>query len=99
MCGVRLTGFEIGRVQVAQWLLYLSQFDYSLTHRAGKHLSKPDALSRCVDHQVEGEDNEDQVMLSAKHFASEPPATGRLGPIGQMPMSPRHLNQALLHPH
>src|SRR6266481_398194 len=52
----------------ARWSLYLSQFDYSLAHRAGKHLAKPDALSRCVDHQIEGEDNEDQLMLLLEHF-------------------------------
>ena len=27
----------------AQWSLYLSQFDNSLTHRAGRHSAKPDA--------------------------------------------------------
>ena len=47
----------------ARWSLYLSQFDYSLAHRAGRHLAKPDALSRCVNHQPEGDDNEDQIML------------------------------------
>ena len=47
----------------AWWSLYLSWFNYSLTHRASRHSAKPDALSRRVDHQVEGEDNEDQVML------------------------------------
>ena len=52
----------------------LYQFDYSLTHRAGKHSAKPKALSRHVDHQVEGEDNEGQVMLPTKHFTSEPPS-------------------------
>ena len=67
----------------AQWSLYLSQFDYSLTHRAGKHSAKPDALSRCVNHQVKGQDNEDQVMLPTEHFASEP-----LGqPAGQDPLA------------
>ena len=50
----------------ARWSLYLSQFNYSLTHRAGKHAAKPDALSRHIDHQVEGEDNEGQVMLPTK---------------------------------
>ena len=54
----------------AWWSLYLSRFDYSLTHRAGKHSAKPDALSRRIDHQVEGEDNESQVMLPTEHFAS-----------------------------
>jgi len=28
--------------------LYLSRFDYSLTHRAGRHSTKPDTLSRHV---------------------------------------------------
>ena len=52
----------------ARWSLYLSQFDYSLTHRAGKHSAKPDTLSRCIDHRVEGEDNESQVMLPTECF-------------------------------
>src|SRR6266481_7432507 len=52
----------------AHWSLYLSRFDYSLIHRAGQHSAKPDALSQRADHQVEGEDNEDQVMLPARHF-------------------------------
>ena len=50
----------------AQWSLYLSRFDYSLAHRARKHSAKPDALSRRVDHQPEGDDNEDQIMLLAE---------------------------------
>ena len=54
----------------AWWSLYLSWFDYSLTHRAGKHLAKPNALSRQIGHQVEGEDNESQVMLPTERFAS-----------------------------
>ena len=57
----------------AQWSLYLSQFNYSLTHRAGRHLAKPDALSRHVNHQPEGDDNEDQIMLPAERFTPEPP--------------------------
>ena len=55
----------------ARWSLYLSRFDYSLTHRAGKHSAKPNALSRRIDHQVEEEDNEGQVMLPTKRFASQ----------------------------
>ena len=57
----------------ARWSLYLSQFDYSLTHRAGKHSAKPDALSRWIDHQVEGEDNKSQVMLPTERFAGRTP--------------------------
>ena len=50
----------------AWWSLYLSQFDYSLAHRASRHSAKPDALSRHVNHQPEGDDNKDQVMLPAE---------------------------------
>ena len=57
----------------ARWSLYLSQFDYSLAHRAGRHSAKPDALSRHVDHQPEGDNNEDQIMLPVERFAPEPP--------------------------
>ena len=56
----------------APWSLYLSQFDYSLTHRAGRHSAKPDALSRHVDHQPEGDDNEGQVMFPMEQFTPEP---------------------------
>ena len=59
----------------ARWSLYLSRFDYSLAHRAGRHSAKPDALSRCVDHQPKGDDNEDQIMLPVEQFAPEPPDT------------------------
>ena len=56
----------------AQWSLYLSQFDYSLAHRAGRHSAKPDALSRRVNHQPKGDDNEDQIMLPVERFTPEP---------------------------
>ena len=38
-------------------------------------MAKPDALSRCVDHQPKGDDNEDQIMLLVEQFAPEPPDT------------------------
>ena len=59
----------------AQWSLYLSRFDYSLAHRARQHSAKPDTLSRHVDHQPEGDDNEDQIMLPAERFTPKPPNT------------------------
>ena len=59
----------------ARWSLYLSGFDYSLTHRASRHLAKPDALSRHVDHQPEGDDNEDQIMLPVEQFTPKPLGT------------------------
>ena len=66
------TAQTLNRCQ-ARWSLYLSRFDYSLTHRASKNLAKPDALSRRIDHQVEGEDNESQVMLPTECFAGGTP--------------------------
>ena len=39
------------------------------------HSAKPDALSRHVDHQPEGDDNEDQIMLPAERFIPEPLCT------------------------
>ena len=68
------TAQTLNRCQ-AWWSLYLSQFDYSLAHRAGRHSAKPDALSRRVNHQPEGDDNEDQIMLPAERFAPEPLGT------------------------
>ena len=65
------TAQTLNRCQ-ARWSLYLSRFDYSLAHRASRHSAKPDALSRRVDHQPEGDDNEDQIMLPAERFAPEP---------------------------
>ena len=56
----------------ARWSLYLSRYDYSLAHRAGRHSAKPDALSRRADHQPRGDNNEDQIMLPAERFTPEP---------------------------
>ena len=48
----------------ARWSLYLSKFDFSLKHVAGKSIGRADSLSRRVD-WAEGmeKDNENQVML------------------------------------
>ena len=43
-----------------------------LAHQASRHSAKPDALSRWVNHQVEGDDNEDQVMLPVEQFTPKP---------------------------
>jgi len=47
-----------------RWLLYLSRFDFTLKHVAGKSMGRADSLSRRVD-LAEGveKDNENQVML------------------------------------
>jgi len=51
----------------ARWLLYLSRFDFTLKHVAGKSMGRVDSLSRRVD-WAEGveRDNENQVMLKKK---------------------------------
>ena len=41
----------------AQWSLFQSRFDFSLSHRPGQHSSKLDALSCQMDHLTEEEDN------------------------------------------
>ena len=48
----------------ARWLLYLSRFDFTLKHVAGKSMGKADSLSKRVN-WVEGveQDNKNQVML------------------------------------
>ena len=48
----------------ARWALYLSRFNFSLKHVAGKSIGRADSLSRRVGcaERVE-RDNENQVML------------------------------------
>jgi len=48
----------------ARWLLYLSRFDFTLKHVAGKSMERADSLSGRVDwaERVE-KDNENQVMV------------------------------------
>ena len=52
----------------ARWALFLSRFDISLVHRAGKHSAKPDALSRRADHNTGEDDNKDEVLLKPELF-------------------------------
>jgi len=48
----------------ARWLLYLSKFDFTLKHVAGKSMGRADSLSRRVDWAEKVErDNENQIML------------------------------------
>ena len=62
----------------ARWSLYLSWFDYSLTHRASKHLAKPDALSRRIDHQVEGKTTKVKLCSPLNVSPEGPQSTGRV---------------------
>ncbi|ESK83866.1 mary1-like reverse transcriptase, partial [Moniliophthora roreri MCA 2997] len=52
----------------ACWSLYLSHFDFTLHHRPGHSMGKPDALSRRADHGKGEHDNEDIVLLDPKLF-------------------------------
>jgi transposase InsO family protein len=52
----------------ARWSLFLSQFNFTLHHRPGKSMGKPDALSRRADHGQGKEDNKDIVLLSPSLF-------------------------------
>ena len=52
----------------ACWFLYLSQFDFTLCHRPGKSMGKPDALSCRANHGTGTNDNSDVVLLSPKLF-------------------------------
>jgi len=47
----------------AHWSLYLARFDFKLTHRPGRCMGKPDALSRRPDHGKGASNNKDVVLL------------------------------------
>src|SRR5258708_38057510 len=52
----------------ARWSLYLSRFDFVLTHKPGRQMGRPDALSRRVDHPRGAEDNVDCTLLTPEVF-------------------------------
>src|SRR5258708_23929463 len=52
----------------AQWSLYLSRFDFILTHKPGRQMGRPDALSRQVDHLKGADDNTDCTRLVPEVF-------------------------------
>jgi len=51
-----------------RWSLYLSRFDFTLHHKPGRSMGKPDALSCCVDHGLGWDYNSNMTMLSPKLF-------------------------------
>ncbi|KAG5716582.1 hypothetical protein E4T56_gene16161 [Termitomyces sp. T112] len=53
----------------AQWSLYLANFDFSLHHKPGQSMGKPDALSRQADHGTRVGDNNNIVLLKPELFA------------------------------
>ena len=52
----------------ARWSLYLSRFNFTLTHRPGKSMGKPDALSHRSDHPKGQGDNSDITLLDPALF-------------------------------
>jgi len=52
----------------ARWSLYLSRFDFTLHHKPGCSMGKPDALSRRADHGSGRDDNSNMTMLSPELF-------------------------------
>jgi len=53
----------------ARWSLYLARFDFKLTHRPGRCMGKPDALSWKPDYGKGASDNEDVVLLRPELLA------------------------------
>jgi hypothetical protein len=56
----------------ARWALYLSRFDFQITHVAGRTAGKPDTLSRRPDHDNGDNDNEDRILLPTDLFSQSP---------------------------
>ena len=52
----------------ARWSLYLSEFNIKLIHLPGTKMIQSDALSRRPDHGIEGQLEEDIIMLPENMF-------------------------------
>jgi len=53
----------------ARWSLFLARFDFTLRHRPGRTMGKPDALSRRPDHGDGSGDNMGVMLLKPAFFA------------------------------
>jgi len=63
-----MTAKKLNRRQ-ARWSLYLSRFEFTLAHKPGRTMGKPDALSRRSDHGTGSDDNSDVTLLKPELFA------------------------------
>jgi hypothetical protein len=52
----------------ARWSLYLSCFDFTLHHKPGQSMGKPDALSRRANHGSGQADNDNLTLLAPELF-------------------------------
>src|SRR5713101_2948789 len=55
--------------QQVHWVLFLTRFNFTITHVPGKSMGKSNALSQCPDHDMGENDNEDQILLPPTIFA------------------------------
>ncbi|KAJ3533934.1 hypothetical protein NMY22_g7130 [Coprinellus aureogranulatus] len=63
------TAQDLSRRQ-CRWSLYLSRFNFFLTHRPGKANTQADPLSRMPHHRIsDADDNRQQTVLRPEHFA------------------------------
>ena len=53
----------------ACWSLYLANFNFSLQHKPGQSMGKPDTLSWQADHRTGVGDNDNIVLLKPELFA------------------------------
>src|SRR6266536_5706215 len=63
-----MTAKKLNHRQV-RWSLYLSRFEFSMSHHPGRSMGKADALSRRADHGDGSNDNERVVLLDPGLFA------------------------------
>src|SRR6202795_271187 len=61
------TAQKLNRCQ-ARWSLYLSRFNFTLHHKPGRSMGKPNALSRHADHGSGVADNADITLLGPELF-------------------------------
>jgi hypothetical protein len=52
----------------ARWSLDLSRFDFTLHHKPGRSMGKPDTLSRRADHRSGQGDNNNLTLLAQELF-------------------------------
>ena len=54
----------------ARWMIQLADYDFSLVHKPGRSMGKPDALSRRPDHLGTSIENDEAVLLKPHWFAA-----------------------------
>jgi hypothetical protein len=52
----------------ARWSLYLSRFDFTLHHKPGRSMGKPDALSKWADHRSRQGDDNNLTLIAPELF-------------------------------